>query len=117
MTKDTFDAPRVSFRFGVQDEYDCYALNVYANSFTMSTYASKTDSRKIGGVDHYVFSNDFERTKWNTYRIEVKDGRSKLSVNGRKLFEHKPDPGEFDGHIGLVVQHCVAEIRRVAILK
>jgi len=114
MTKDTFDVPRVSLRFGVQDEYDCFALDVYESSFTLSTYEGNTDNKKLDGVDYYVFSNDFDRTEWNTYRIAVKDDNATVSVNGRKLFEHLVEPGEYDGYIGLVVQHCAAEFRRIA---
>jgi len=119
IVRDTDRVPNLALRYAMLGPEACYALNMYTTGFELSTYDDAKKKKKIAGVEYYAFTNDFDRKAWNLYRFEVKGNKVRISVNGRKLFEHEGDGREgcFDGFVGIVVQHCAAEFRRIAVIQ
>jgi tetratricopeptide (TPR) repeat protein len=115
---DSTDTPRICVMFGVKQEDDAFELNVFKTSFSLAGGTTAEDKKKLHGVDHFIVDDAYDRHNWNRYTIEVKGNHTKLSVNGLKFAEHRvPESVEYDGYVALVVQECVAEFRKVAVVK
>jgi tetratricopeptide (TPR) repeat protein len=117
--EDSDRVPSLTLRFAVQGAYLCHGFQIYKQGFELITYDKAEKKVALETVDQYVFSDRFDRRKWNKYRIRVKSGTVTIYVNGKKLMAHAGDGSSdyFDGYAGVVVQHCVGEFRRIALIE
>ncbi|MHC4472108.1 MAG: family 16 glycoside hydrolase [Planctomycetota bacterium] len=117
VAKDTGPHPRVALCFGLYGPYEYWSLDVFKGSLTFTRHnGSAEEVDKLHKVHFYELKGGFDRQAWNAIRICVKGGKVMFMVNDRKLHEHKPASKSFDGFVGLVVQDCTAEFRKISLL-
>lgn len=110
--------PAISMIFGMRALYDRWNVTCYDTKFRLVHYPGDPDKQeKLDEARYFQIPGGLDRTKWFTFRIAVKGDAATFSANGHTLFERKMTAGEFDGFVGLVVQECTAEFRRVALVK
>jgi 3-keto-disaccharide hydrolase len=119
ITKDWGEDPLISLIFGMRGVYERWHLSVFDTKFRLCHYPNgNADAmEKLDEIFGYQLPGGFDRTKWSTVRIVVKGDIATFYANGNKLFERRSRAKAFDGFVGLVIQECTAEFRKIAVIR
>ena len=105
--------PLVALSFGLRATYDRFDFGVFVKTFTLARYNKSKEEVYVGRADHFEAFKDFDRSAWHTYAVKVEGLRVSASIDGKVLFTHEAEAGAYDGVPSLLVQNCLAEIRKI----
>ncbi len=113
------DPPRIGIHAGFQGSKETFELDIFDETFTLDQVKGANEEVRIDRADPYEVLSSYNMKNWNTFSMKVKGATLTVSINGRKLFTHEaPEgPGIFDGYPALAIQCCVAEFRKIAVIR
>jgi len=110
-------SPRLGIQFGFAGTNETFEFNIFAKEFGLKREKGADEEVKIAHADPLEVMSGYDQQKWNTFEVKVEGATVTISVNGKKVFTHESEDGAgvYDGYPGIIVQCCVAEIRKVAV--
>ena len=112
-------SPRLGLQFGFEGTDVTFEFDIFAQSFALGQRKGVGEKVKIARVDPFEVMSGYDQNKWNTYQVKVEGATVTISVNGKQIFTHTSEDatGVYVGYPGIIVQCCVAEIRKVAVIR
>jgi tetratricopeptide (TPR) repeat protein len=115
--QDAGDKPCLALGFGFRKEERTYQIEVHVDYLLFRIRDFATDqTQKFGRIDFYRLKTPLDRTKWNVFRVDVRDNVATVSVNGESFASNPASPGTYDGQAMIMAQDAVGEVRRIALV-
>jgi tetratricopeptide (TPR) repeat protein len=115
---DAGDKPCLILGFGFRKDKVTYEIEAHREYLLFRTRDFTTDqTQKFARADYFRLKTPLDRSKWNVFRVDVRQDVATVSVNGEEFGSRQGVTGEYDGQVMVTAQDLVAEVRRIALLR